>query len=95
MSPEQGQGDAVDQRSDIYSLGVVFFEMLTGAKPYDGEAAMSVIIQHREAPVPRLPGALRAIPAGDRADAGQEAGGAVPVRGGNPRLAAGVRRVPT
>lgn len=58
MSPEQGEGAPVDARSDIYSLGVVFFEMLTGAKPFMGTTAMAVIIQHREAPLPRLTGKL-------------------------------------
>jgi serine/threonine protein kinase len=67
MSPEQGQGNPVDQRSDIYSLGVVFYEMLTAQKPFDGPSAMSVIIQHREAPLPRLSGELaRFQPALDR-----------------------------
>jgi DNA-binding response OmpR family regulator len=55
MSPEQGHAGNVDERGDIYSLGVIFYEMLSGLKPYDGETAMSVIIQHRNAPVPRLP----------------------------------------
>ena len=58
MSPEQGHGEAVDARGDIYSLGIIFFEMLTGAKPYDGETAMSVIVKHRQAPVPVLPRAI-------------------------------------
>ena len=59
MSPEQGHGEPVDLRGDIYSLGVIFFEMLTGAKPYDGETAMAVIVKHRQAPVPGLPTSLR------------------------------------
>jgi len=58
MSPEQGNGSLVDQRSDLYSLGVVFYEMLTGQRPYEGDVAMAVIIQHREAPVPSLPPGL-------------------------------------
>lgn len=67
MSPEQGNSSLVDQRSDIYSLGVMFYEMLTGTRPFEGESAMAVIIQHREAPVPPLPaGLVRFQPAIDR-----------------------------
>jgi CheY-like chemotaxis protein len=60
MSPEQGHGEPVDARGDIYSLGIMFFEMLTGAKPFDGDTAMAVIVKHRQAPVPRLPAQLAA-----------------------------------
>jgi serine/threonine protein kinase len=67
MSPEQGHGTPVDQRGDIYSLGIVFFEMLTGQKPFDAETAMAMIIRHRLAPIPRLPDALKEYqPAVDR-----------------------------
>jgi DNA-binding NarL/FixJ family response regulator len=58
MSPEQGHGEAVDRRSDIYSLGVIFYEMLTGKKPYQGGTAMAVILKHARDPVPRLPAHL-------------------------------------
>jgi serine/threonine protein kinase/CheY-like chemotaxis protein len=58
ISPEQAQGLKVDARTDIYSLGVVFFEMLTGRKPYLGRNAMEVMRQHAQARVPKLPAEL-------------------------------------
>ena len=55
MSPEQGRGSNVDERSDIYSLGVIFFEMLTREKPFLADTAMGLIYQHSKAPLPLLP----------------------------------------
>jgi hypothetical protein len=55
MSPEQGHAELIDVRSDLYSLGVVFFEMLTGRKPYTGGSAMEVIYKHRRAELPEIP----------------------------------------
>ena len=54
MSPEQGHGSEVDHRSDIYSLGVIFYEMLTGKKPFRADTAMGIIFQHAKAPIPLL-----------------------------------------
>ncbi len=55
MSPEQGHGEAVDERSDLYSLGVMFYEMLAQKRPYSAATPMNVIYMHRNAPLPDLP----------------------------------------
>lgn len=53
MSPEQARARDVDGRSDIYSLGVVGYECLTGRTPFDGEDAFAILMEHINAPVPR------------------------------------------
>jgi len=58
MSPEQAQGEQLDVRSDFYSLGIMFYEMLTGRKPYTGATAMEVLQQHVNSPLPPLPHSL-------------------------------------
>ena len=58
MSPEQAMGEVLDARSDFYSLGIMYYEMLTGKKPYTGGSAMDVLQQHVNAPLPMLPKAL-------------------------------------
>ena len=54
MSPEQGHAELIDARSDLYSLGVVFYEMLIGRKPYTGSTAMEVIYKHKRAELPPI-----------------------------------------
>jgi len=58
LSPEQVLGSVVDARSDIYSLGAVFYEMLTGKRPYTADNAQALLAQHISAPVPTLPTSL-------------------------------------
>ena len=58
ISPEQVQGTEVTPRSDLYSLGVIFFEMLTGSRPYNAKTIPEILEQHVSGPVPRLPEAL-------------------------------------
>jgi eukaryotic-like serine/threonine-protein kinase len=55
MSPEQGHAEQIDGRSDLYSLGVMFYEMLIGHKPYTGATAMEVIYKHKRAELPEIP----------------------------------------
>lgn len=55
VSPEQADGKRVDGRSDIYSLGCIFYEMLTGYKPYHSDSVIDIVIQHKTSPVPTLP----------------------------------------
>lgn len=54
MSPEQGHGRETDERSDIYSLGIILFEMLMRRKPYVAGTPMQVIYKHAHAPLPEL-----------------------------------------
>jgi len=64
ISPEQAKGGHTDNRSDLYSLGVVMYEMMTGRPPYDGESAVAVAIQHINGGAP-MPSSLNPnIPAG-------------------------------
>lgn len=58
LSPEQALGAEPDPRSDLYSAGIVFYELLTGHKPFRAECASSLVYQHLHAPPPRLPAAL-------------------------------------
>ncbi len=68
ISPEQAKGARVDSRSDIYSLGIVMYEMMTGRPPYDGDSPVSIAIQHINGKPampstlnPNIPGGLEQI----------------------------------
>lgn len=59
MPPEQARGEAVDARADLYSVGVLAWEMLVGSLPYNAPDALSMAVMHVQDPIPRLPAELR------------------------------------
>jgi class 3 adenylate cyclase/CheY-like chemotaxis protein/tRNA A-37 threonylcarbamoyl transferase component Bud32 len=54
ISPEQAQGGEITPQTDLYSLGIIFYEMLTGARPFGGATILEILAQHTMAPIPRL-----------------------------------------
>jgi serine/threonine-protein kinase len=54
MSPEQAQGNEIDSRSDIYGLGVIVYQMLSGRQPYSADTPMGVVVKHITEPVPEI-----------------------------------------
>ena len=68
MSPEQVEGKETDQRSDIYSMGVILYEMVTGRVPFEGDTALSIAVKHKtetpKAPIelnPQIPDGLNSV----------------------------------
>lgn len=64
MSPEQAVGDNVDGRSDIYSLGVILFEMLSGKLPYEATTPLAMVVKHANEPIPHILDLNPNLPAG-------------------------------
>jgi eukaryotic-like serine/threonine-protein kinase len=61
MAPEQARGDKTDHRTDIYSLGVVLYELLAGRVPFESDSTLSIIYKHINEPPPHIPGIAPAV----------------------------------
>ncbi|MBR3310091.1 MAG: Stk1 family PASTA domain-containing Ser/Thr kinase [Lachnospiraceae bacterium] len=62
ISPEQARGGQVDERSDIYSFGIVFYEMVTGELPFDGDSTVSIALKHIQESVPLVSDIVDGVP---------------------------------
>lgn len=62
MSPEQAQGSEIDGRSDIYGLGVIVYQMLSGQQPYNADTPMGVVVKHITEPVPEILNMVPSLP---------------------------------
>lgn len=58
LAPEQARIEPVDGRTDIYGLGIIFYEMLTGKKPFEGDSPVHIVFKHLNEPIPKLPDAF-------------------------------------
>jgi len=58
MAPEQWSGGVIDGRLDQYALGIVFYQMLAGTPPFQGDSMENLFVQHRDSPMPVLPGGI-------------------------------------
>ena len=62
MSPEQAQGSEIDGRSDVYGLGVIIYQMLSGQQPYSADTPMGVVVKHITEPVPEILNLIPTLP---------------------------------
>ncbi|UQS86641.1 Stk1 family PASTA domain-containing Ser/Thr kinase [Nicoliella spurrieriana] len=62
LSPEQVRGEGATKRSDIYSLGIIMYELLTGKVPFDGDNPVSIALKHSKSPLPPINATNQAIP---------------------------------
>ncbi len=61
MAPEQSEAGPIDGRADIYALGIILYEMLTGERAYTADSVIDVIVMHKKSPIPTLPAGLEAF----------------------------------